>query len=299
MKGIILAGGSGTRLYPITHALSQAAAAGLRQADDLLSAVDADAGRHPRDPDHHHAGRPGAVPRRCSATAASGACASTMPPSRSPRAWRRPSSSARTSSTATTATLVLGDNIFFGHDLTDTAARARSSATDGGDGLRLPGGRSRALRRGRVRRRRPGALASRRSRTQPKSNFAVTGLYVYDGSVADMPTQVRPSARGELEITELNNIYLRRRQAAGRAHGPRVRLARHRHPCAPARRRQLRPHHRGAAELKIGCPEEIAYRARAGSTGDSCGRLAKPLLKNEYGQYLQNLAQQVFEGLTP
>ena len=135
----------------------QAAAAGLRQADDLLPADDADAGRHPRHPGHHDARPSGPASRHCSATAAAGASRSAMPSSRAPRAWRRPSSSAATSSATAPVALVLGDNIFYGHGLPEMlqeAARPRPGATVFAYQVRNP----RGLRRRRVRRRRQGHL---------------------------------------------------------------------------------------------------------------------------------------------
>ncbi len=101
MKGIILAGGTGHAPAPADPAGQQATAAGVRQADDLLPALDADAGGHPRDPGHQHARGPARSSAACWATARSGAFRSPTPSRPSRAAWRMPSASARTSSTAT------------------------------------------------------------------------------------------------------------------------------------------------------------------------------------------------------
>ena len=106
----------------------QATAAGLRQADDLLSAVDADARRHSRHSDHHHAAGSAAVSARCWATARNWACRSAMRCRRSRAGLPRPSSSAATSSAPTTCALVLGDNIFYGHGLPELHGHGRGAA---------------------------------------------------------------------------------------------------------------------------------------------------------------------------
>jgi glucose-1-phosphate thymidylyltransferase len=124
----------------------------------------------------------------------------------------------------------------------------------------------------------------------PKSSYAVTGLYFYDNQVVDLARQLQPSARGELEITDLNNLYLQQKQLhveiMGRGYawldtGTHDSLLDASQYIATVERRQ---------GLKIACPEEIAYRA-GWITAEQIERLAQPLLKNGYGQYLRNLLE--------
>jgi glucose-1-phosphate thymidylyltransferase len=117
-KGIILAGGSGTRLLSADPRGEQAAAAHLRQADDLLSAVDADAGGHPRDPDHHHAARAGRCSRRCWATARRWGLDLQYAAQPSPDGLAQAFIIGRDFvGKRSSAALVLGDNIFHGGGL--------------------------------------------------------------------------------------------------------------------------------------------------------------------------------------
>ena len=113
-----------------------------------------------------------------------GAATSPTPSSRGPRAWRRPSSSARDFVGRRPVALVLGDNIFYGHGLAEHRCSARPRAPSGATVFGYHVQRSGALRRGRVRRDGQGGLASRRSPTSPESNYAVTGLYFYDNQRA-------------------------------------------------------------------------------------------------------------------
>ena len=188
--------------------------------------------------------------------------------------------------------LVLGDNIFYGHDLQGLLDNA-GSRTEGASVfayhvhdperygvVEFDGGRR--------------ALSIEEKPKAPKSNYAVTGLYFYDEQVCDIAAAIKPSARGELEITDVNAQYLRQGQLnveiMGRGYawldtGTHDSLMEAGQFIATLEKRQ---------GLKVACPEEIAYRS-GWIDAAQLEALAKPLAKNGYGQYLQKvLTEQVF-----
>ena len=188
--------------------------------------------------------------------------------------------------------LVLGDNIFYGHDLAAQLARADGRDTGATvfayhvhDPERYGVVEFDAQRR---------ALSIEEKPTQPKSNYAVTGLYFYDEQVCDIAASIKPSARGELEITEVNAQYLRQAQLEveiiGRGYawldtGTHDSLLEAGQFIATLEKRQ---------GLKVACPEEIAFRS-GWITAAQLEALAQPLRKNGYGQYLmQVLNEKVF-----
>jgi glucose-1-phosphate thymidylyltransferase len=182
--------------------------------------------------------------------------------------------------------LVLGDNIFHGHDFQPLLARAH--ARTGGatvfayhvtDPERYGVVEFDAARR---------ALSIEEKPKAPKSNYAVTGLYFYDAQVCDIAAGIRPSARGELEITEVNAQYLRQGELnveiMGRGYawldtGTHDSLLEAGQFIATLEKRQ---------GLKVACLEEIAYRS-GWIDAAQLERLAAPMLKNAYGQYLMQL----------
>ena len=181
------------------------------------------------------------------------------------------------------AALVLGDNLFHGHDLS-LQLQATNSDTEGATVFAYPVrdperyGVVEFDNEGRV-------LSLEEKPTKPKSRFAVTGLYFYDSSVVERARQVQPSARGELEITDLNRSYLDdgllRVELMGRGMawldtGTPDSLHE-----ASAYIRTLE-HRQG---LKVGCPEEVAYRM-GWIDAEQLEHLAQPLRKSGYGNYL-------------
>lgn len=182
--------------------------------------------------------------------------------------------------------LVLGDNIFYGHDFQGLLGNAMQR-TDGASVFAYhvhdP------ERYGVVEFDQSGkAISLEEKPLQPKSSYAVTGLYFYDQDVVDIAKSIKPSARGELEITDLNRIYLERNRLSveimGRGYawldtGTHDSLLEASQYIATIERRQ---------GLKVACPEEIAFRQRW-ITAEQLDMLATPLAKNGYGQYLKNL----------
>ena len=258
MKGIILAGGSGTRLYPLTRVISKQLLpvydkpmiyyplttlmlAGIR---DILvistptrhAALRGAARRRPA-MGHLDLLRRAAEPRRAGA----GVHHRARFVGKDAVAW----------CSVTTS--------FTGRGSARRVQRA-AKQDERRHGVRVLRQGPGALRRRRARRATARRSASKRSRKAPRSNFAVTGLYFYDNQVVDIAGSLRPSARGELEITDVNRDYLQRKQAPRRGHEPRLRLARHRDPRSLQQAStfiEILEHRQG---LKIACPEEIAYR---------------------------------------
>lgn len=187
------------------------------------------------------------------------------------------------------AALVLGDNIFYGHglpeQLRDAAQRTRG-ATVFAYHVRDP------QRYGVVHFDKSGrALGIEEKPTHPKSNYAVTGLYFYDNEVLEIAASLKPSARGELEITDVNRAYLERdalhvellgRGVAWLDTGTYEALLQAANFIETIEMRQ---------GLKISCPEEIAYRAGY-ITATQLEALAQPLAKSGYGEYLMGLLRE-------
>ncbi|MFH7566187.1 glucose-1-phosphate thymidylyltransferase RfbA [Oceanimonas smirnovii] len=182
--------------------------------------------------------------------------------------------------------LVLGDNIFFGHNLQQELMQAssqRSGATVFAYHVHNP------ERYGVVEFNEQGqALSLEEKPTQPKSNYAVTGLYFYDNQVIDIARNLKPSARGELEITDVNRIYLERGELAvttmGRGYTW-LDTGTHNSLMEAGTFIQTIEQRQG---LKVACPEEIAYR-KGFISAVQVAKLAAPLAKNDYGQYLLQL----------
>lgn len=182
--------------------------------------------------------------------------------------------------------LVLGDNIFYGHDFHQLLANAHAR-TDGAsvfayhvhDPERY--GVAEFDENGTV-------LSLEEKPAEPKSNYAVTGLYFYDKDVIEIAKQIKPSARGELEITDLNRVYLNQGKLGveimGRGYawldtGTHESLLEASQFISTLENRQ---------GLKVACPEELAFRNKW-ITPEQLEALAAPLAKNGYGKYLQRL----------
>jgi len=188
--------------------------------------------------------------------------------------------------------LILGDNIYYGHDLEAQlrASHARSSgatvfAYHVNDPERYGVVEFDGQRR---------AVSIEEKPVQPKSNYAVTGLYFYDAQWAEIAAQILPSARGELEITDINRAYLERGQLTVELMGRGMAwldTGTHESLLEAGQFIATIEHRQG---LKIACPEEIAFRKNYISA-QQLEKLAQPMLKSGYGQYLrQNLESRVF-----
>lgn len=281
-KGIILAGGSGTRLHPATHSvskqllpvydkpmiyypLSTLLLAGIR--DILIISTPQDT---PRFQQLLADGSQWGIALHYAVQPNPGGLAQAFLIG---RGFLGNSASA----------LVLGDNIFYGHDfhrlLTQADARA-DGATVFAYHVQDPEryGVAEFDRAGKV-------LSIEEKPNTPKSNYAVTGLYFYDNQVSSYARDLRPSARGELEITDLNRMYLAQDklqvEIMGRGYawldtGTHDSLLEAGQFIATIEKRQ---------GLKVACPEEIVFR-RGWIDAEQLARLAQPLAKAGYGQYL-------------
>jgi glucose-1-phosphate thymidylyltransferase len=188
--------------------------------------------------------------------------------------------------------LVLGDNIFYGHDLQGllhSAANRQSGASVFAYHVHDPERYGVVAFDNQKR-----ALSIEEKPKSPKSNYAVTGLYFYDEQVCDIAASIKPSPRGELEITDVNARYLQQGQLnveiMGRGYawldtGTHDSLMEAGQFIATLEKRQ---------GLKVACPEEIAYRS-GWISAEQVEAMAKPMLKNGYGQYLMQIVKsQVF-----
>ncbi|MGK7246295.1 glucose-1-phosphate thymidylyltransferase RfbA [Buttiauxella agrestis] len=184
--------------------------------------------------------------------------------------------------------LILGDNVYYGHDLPkelEQAVTKTEGATVFAYHVKDP------ERYGVVEFDELGkAISLEEKPKKPKSNYAVTGLYFFDNKVVKMAKSLKPSERGELEITDINRLYLENGELSvaimGRGYAW-LDTGTHESLIEAGNFIQTIESRQG---LKVSCPEEIAYRMRF-IDKEQLKKLAKPLSKNEYGKYLLNLAK--------
>jgi glucose-1-phosphate thymidylyltransferase len=295
-KGIILAGGSGTRLHPITQAVSK----------QLLPVFDKPMVYYPlttlmlagiREVLIITTPQGQAAFERLLGDGSRWGMAITYAVQPSPDGLAQAFLIGDTFLAGSPAALVLGDNLFHGHDLVPQL-QASNGAVAGANSMAITGATVFAYpvrdpeRYGVVEFAADGRVLSLEEKpAKPRSRYAVTGLYFYDDSVVERARQVRPSARGELEITDLNAMYLAegllKVELMGRGMawldtgtcdslheaGSYIRTLEHRQG------------------LKVGCPEEVAWR-QGWISANQLEQLAAPLRKSGYGDYLLKLLEE-------